>query len=117
MGTIKLHKMEFFSYHGCFEEETVVGNYFNVDLSIKTPTQRAEASDNLEDALNYQLVYNVVEAEMAKPSKLLEHVGRRILTALYATFNDKILKVKITVQKMNPPLGGKMQGVSVTLEE
>lgn len=117
MGVIKLNKMEFFAYHGCFEEETVVGNYFDVDMSIKTATQRAEVSDDLEQALNYQMVYNVVAREMEKPSKLLEHVTRRIINALYTEFSDKILKVKVTVNKKNPPLGGKIQSVSVTLEE
>lgn len=117
MGVIKLNKMEFFAYHGCFEEETKVGNYFNVDLNIKTNTLSAEMSDDLEDALNYQLIYKVVAAQMGQASKLLENVARRIITALYSEFGQAILHVKITVHKMNPPLGGKMQSVSVTLEE
>lgn len=116
MGIIKLNKMEFFSYHGCFAEETKVGNYFIVDLEIETETSKAEASDKLEDALNYQVLYRLVEAEMQQASKLLEHVSRRILDSLYETFPKEIQHAKITVNKMNPPLGGKMASVSVTLE-
>lgn len=116
MGVITLNKMEFYAYHGCFKEETKVGNYFLVDLEITTDTQKAEQSDCLEDALNYQVLYHLVAAEMDQASKLLEHVGNRILNALYTQFPAEIAKAKVTVHKMNPPLGGKMNSVSVTLE-
>ncbi len=117
MGLIKLNKMEFYAYHGCFDEETKVGNYFTVDLEVKTDTCKAEASDNIEDALNYVSVYKIVAAEMAIPSKILENVAKRIMTALFNAFPNQILHLEVTVAKMNPPLGGKMESVSVTLEE
>lgn len=117
MGLIKLNKMEFYAFHGCFEEETKVGNYFTVDLEVKTDTSKPEATDNIEDALNYQHLYSTVAKEMAIPSKILEHVAKRIMTALFNEFPNQILHVEVTVAKMNPPLGGKMESVSVTLEE
>jgi len=117
MGLIKLNKMEFYAYHGCFEEETKVGNYFTVDLKVKADTSKPEASDNIADALNYQYLYNIVAEEMAIPSKLLENVAKRIMNALFSHFPNQILHVSVTVSKMNPPLGGKMESVSVTLEE
>lgn len=117
MGIIKLNNMEFFAYHGHFEEETKVGNYFTIDLEIKTDTQKAEATDELENALNYVEVYKLVDIEMDKPSKLIEHVAKRILNSLYANFPKQILHTKLEVQKMNPPIGGKMKSVSVVLEQ
>lgn len=117
MGLIKLNKMEFYSYHGCFDAETKVGNYFTVDLQVKAETSKPEASDRIEDALNYQYLYNIVANEMAIPSKILENVAKRIMNALFSEFPNQILHVEVTVAKMNPPLGGKMESVSVTLEE
>lgn len=117
MGIIKLDQMAFFAYHGCFEEERKVGNDFLVDVVIKTNTEKPEGSDNIKDALNYQEVYWVVEKEMAIPSNLLEHVAKRIMNALFAKFSAQILHLQVTVRKMNPPLGGKLESVSVTLEE
>ena len=32
MAIISIEKMEFYSYHGCFEEERKIGTWFNVDL-------------------------------------------------------------------------------------
>ncbi len=31
MAIISIEKMEFYSYHGCFEEERKIGTWFNVD--------------------------------------------------------------------------------------
>ena len=117
MGIIKLNNMEFFAYHGHFEEETKVGNYFNLNLEIKTDTKKAEASDNLDDALNYVDVYNLISKEMDKPSKLIENVAKRILDSLFLNHPTTILHAKVEVQKMNPPLGAKMESVSVILEQ
>ncbi len=109
--------MEFFAYHGHFEEETRVGNYFMVDLEIKTNTQKPEKSDCLDDALNYVKVYKLVAREMEQVSKLVENVARRILDSLYAHFPDQIVHAKLEVQKMNPPLGGKLKSMSIVLEQ
>jgi dihydroneopterin aldolase len=74
----------------------------------------AAETDNIEDALNYQVAYQLVKREMAKRSHLLEHIGKRILDALYAEFSV-IEKASVKISKMNPPMGGKMKCVSVTI--
>ena len=107
--------MEFYSYHGCFEEERKIGTWFNVDLSMEVDTSKAEETDNLDDTVNYQAVYQVVKREMMVSSKLLEHVARRILTAVQKEF-PTISYAWIKIKKMNPPLGGKMESVSVESE-
>ncbi len=109
--------MEFFAYHGHFEEETKVGNYFRVNLEIKCDTLKAEASDNLDDALNYVEIYELIKSEMDKPSKLIENVAKRIIDALFAQFASQILFARVEIEKMNPPIGGKMESVSVVLEQ
>lgn len=117
MGLIKLNNMEFFAYHGHFEEETKVGNYFTVNLELKTDTSKAELSDDLEDALNYVDVYNLVNVEMEIPSKLVEHVARRIINSLYSHYPTEILNAKLEIAKMNPPLGAKIGSMSIVLEQ
>ena len=114
-GIIELEEMEFYAYHGCFREENVVGNRFIVNIVIKTNMERPMHSDKIEDAVNYVKVYNLVRNEMQKTSNLLEHVTSRILNALYDNFSQ-ILWAKVKVSKMNPPMGGQMEKVSVTLE-
>ena len=115
MSIISIEKMEFYSYHGCFEEERKIGTWFNVDLSMEVDTSKAEMSDNLDDTVNYQAVYAVVKREMMISSKLLENVARRILDAVKKEF-PAVSYVWVKIKKMNPPLGGKIESVSVEME-
>ena len=114
MGLIEIEGMKFYSYHGHFEAEQIVGNEFLVDLTLKTDCNVAARTDDLNHALNYQTVYELVKQEMAKPSRLLENVAKRILDALYDSFNT-IAEAKVKVSKLNPPMGGEIEKVSVTL--
>lgn len=115
MATISIEGMEFYAYHGCFEEERVIGTWFMVDLCMEYNTDKAETSDNLDDTIDYQAVYQVVKYEIGISSKLLEHVARRIINAIKKEF-PLVGKTKIKLRKMNPPLGGKMKAVAVELE-
>jgi 7,8-dihydroneopterin aldolase/epimerase/oxygenase len=116
MGKIILEEMEFFAYHGCFQEEQVIGNRFVVSLEFETNTAAAEQSDQLHDTVNYQKVYNLVRAEMEAKSYLLEHLTRRIVDSIKGHFRE-ISWLRVKVSKMNPPMGGKMRCVSLELED
>jgi len=115
MGLIHLEDMEFYAYHGCFQEEQIAGNRFMVNLTLKTNMDKASETDKIIDALNYQTAYQLVRQEMAIKSHLLEHVAKRILDALFNQF-QQLEQAKVKVSKMNPPMGGAMRCVSVELE-
>ena len=115
MGMIEIEGMEFYAYHGHFAAEQVVGNRFIVHLTLITDCSEAAKSDNLEDALDYQSAYKIVNEEMQVKSHLLEHVAGRILDRFGREYST-IEKVKIKISKLNPPMGGEIEKVSVTLE-
>jgi dihydroneopterin aldolase len=73
-------------------------------------------SDKINDALNYVKVYELVRHEMQQTSNLLENVTARIVDSLYRNF-PQIKWTRVKVSKMNPPMGGQMKKVSVTLEK
>lgn len=114
MSTISIEQMEFYAYHGCFKEEQIIGTRFLVDLYLETNTSKAERTDDLIDTVNYQEVYLLVKTEMEIKSKLLEHVGRRILDAVQGKY-PQIASAELKISKMNPPLGGKMKNVSLIM--
>lgn len=114
MGLIKIEEMEFYSFHGHFKEERIVGNRFLVDLTIETEMKTPAVTDNLKDAVNYQRAYEIVKQQMEYKSHLLEHIANRILEALYSEMHG-IIKATVKVSKMNPPMGGKIGSVSVTM--
>jgi 7,8-dihydroneopterin aldolase/epimerase/oxygenase len=114
MGLIQIENMEFYSFHGHFKEERIVGNKFLVDLTIETDMKDPAMTDNLKDAVNYQRVYEIVKSQMEIKSHLLEHIAARILDAVYAEMAG-IEKMTVKVSKLNPPMGGKIGSVSVVL--
>ncbi|MDD5570851.1 MAG: dihydroneopterin aldolase [Bacteroidales bacterium] len=114
MGLIQIEGMEFFAYHGCFEEEQIIGNKFTVDISIETDLSEAAETDDLNKTINYQEVYNIVKNEMEVKSRLLENVAGRIIKKINSNFTS-IKKVEIKISKINPQLGGKTDNVSVQM--
>lgn len=116
MGIIEIEGMEFYAFHGHFEVEKLAGNRFLVNLTIEADCCKAAQTDRLEDALDYQKAYQAVKDEMAIPSDLLEHVAQRIISRMKHEFPEAG-KVKVKVSKMNPPMGGQIEKVSVTLEQ
>lgn len=114
MGQIQIENMEFYSFHGHFREEQIVGSKFLVDLTLETDMDVPSESDNLKDAVNYQRAYEIVKHEMEKKSHLLEHIAGRIIKALYAEMTG-IKRITVKVSKMNPPMGGKIGSVSVVM--
>lgn len=114
MGLIEIENMEFYAFHGHYREERVIGNRFLVNLQIKTSTDKASETDNLNDTLNYQVAYDIVKEQMHIKSHLLEHVAGRILDSLYSRFTS-IEKATVKISKLNPAMGGNIEKVSVTL--
>jgi dihydroneopterin aldolase len=114
MSVIQIKNMEFYAYHGHFREEQIVGNRFLVDLWIETDMSKPAATDDLNDAVNYQIAYKLIRKEMEKKSNLLEHIAKRILDTLFESL-EGIEKLRIKISKMNPPVGGKIDSVSVSL--
>ena len=112
MGQIQLNGMEFYAYHGCYQEEQLMGNNFIVDITLDVDMEKASISDNLSDALNYAEVYELAKQEMAIRSHLLEHVCRRILDRLFEHFQE-LKQAEVCVAKLNPPINGQLRSVVV----
>lgn len=116
MGIIEIEGMEFYAYHGHYKEEQIVGNRFLLDCIIEADCLPAAKSDDIIDAVNYQTAYKIIKAEMQKKSHLLENIAGRILDSLHENLTG-IKKVTIKVSKMNPPMGGKIKKVSVSMSK
>ncbi|MEG0807518.1 MAG: dihydroneopterin aldolase [Alistipes sp.] len=113
---IVLTRMEFRAFHGCYELERKVGNRFTVDLEITAELGAIAAEDSVEQAVNYLTAYEVIRAQMQIAQRTIERVSMNIIEALYAAF-PQIRHIKCTVSKLAPPLGGKLEKVSVVLEK
>ncbi len=116
MGKIKLTNIRTFSYHGCLVEESKIGSNYRVDLEIETDLFKSEISDDLKDTVDYVLLNQIVVDEMAIRANLLENVARRIIDSSMVKI-PSLTFIKVAVSKLNPPIGGDVQEVTIEIEE
>lgn len=116
MGTIKLKNIRTYSYHGCLVEEGKIGSDYSIDLEIKTDLRKSCISDDLNDTVDYVLLNKIVVEEMEIRSHLLEHVAQRIITRVFNEIPE-VSRILLGVSKLNPPIGGDVESVTVELEE
>jgi dihydroneopterin aldolase len=97
-------------------EEGKIGTDYLVGLEIKTDLRKSCVTDDLSDTVDYVYLNNVVVEEMAIRSNLLEHVVHRIIVRV---FNElpQVSRINVSVSKMNPPIGGDVEAVTVVMEE
>lgn len=115
MGIIRIEDIRCFAYHGCMEEEGVIGTDFSVDVELKTDLSLSAKSDLLADTIDYVAVSRIVQEEMAIRSRLIEHVAQRIINRLMKDFCS-LESSKVLVVKHAAPIEGEVKRVSVALE-
>ncbi len=115
MDKIILEGLEFFAYHGFYKAERRIGNKYGIDITLFVNAEIAASTDRLDDTIDYEKLYKIIDEEVKKPSKLLETIGLKIIKSIFKTFS-KIHKIKILVKKYNPPIGGVCTFAAVELK-
>lgn len=116
MITIELNDLEFYAYHGVYDEEKEKGNTFIVNLQVTGEFDQAINEDKLTGTIDYEELFALVQQEMSVPSNLLEHVVGRIGLAIRQRFPE-IKSIAISLEKLNPPIGGNLKSTRITLSE
>jgi dihydroneopterin aldolase len=106
MCCIRVKELRFFSHHGFYPEEQILGNEYLVSIEVSLPFTDS-IDDNLKNTLNYEILYEIAKKEMGTPQKLLETVANNILNrTLSKSENNSIEKIKVSICKICPPFGG-----------
>lgn len=100
---IKLDHLKFFSFHGLFPEERILGNEFTLSVSVNRISNE-QFSENLEQSIDYGVLYSICAEVMQKPVDLLETICEQIVAKIQLICPDYRL-IEIIVTKDNPPLG------------
>ena len=103
MLTIVLSGLEFEGRHGASALERKSTRKFVVNLEMDVDVEQAETSDRLADTVDYTSAADiVVSLGTGEPHRLLESLGRRMVTAL----RNKIpaaKRVRLELRKLHPP--------------
>ena len=116
MGVIKVENIRVYAYHGCLAEETIIGSDYRVDVSVEADLEKSSLSDALNDTVDYVTLNDIVVEEMRVPAKLLEAVAKRIINKVFKKCAT-VTFVSISVSKINPPIGGDVEKVTIILNE
>ena len=116
MGIIRVQNIKIYSNHGCLQEEAKIGSDYRVDVEVEADLEKSSQTDELSDTVDYVHLNHVVKEEMAIRSKLLEEVTQRILTRFFQEI-PMIENAKVSVSKINPPIGGNVTEVTIILEQ
>lgn len=111
---ILLKEIRCYAYHGVAPQENLIGNEYIIDLKLKVDISKAAQTDEVADTVNYAEVHQVIMAEMAVPSKLLEHVGGRIIEKLFQQF-PALEEIELHLSKRNPPMGADVESAGIVL--
>ncbi|MBP2002731.1 dihydroneopterin aldolase [Paenibacillus shirakamiensis] len=115
MDKIVLTRMEYYGYHGVFEEERKLGQKFYVSLELKLDLHKAGTEDDLEATVNYAEVHEVVKQVVEKKTfKLIEALAEHIALVLLDTYTV-IDELTVKVTKPNPPFDVHFEGVTIEL--
>lgn len=113
---IEVNGIRLYAFHGCLEEEGKIGGHYLVDVRMKTDFSIAAETDDLSQTIDYVQVNKIVSEEMAIRSKLIEHVGQRIVKRLQSEVQN-LLALSVKVTKQCPPINGDVQNVAIVIEE
>jgi dihydroneopterin aldolase len=113
--TIAVEGIKLYAYHGCLDEEALIGGHYIVDVYMQTDFTEAAKTDDLTKTIDYCAVYEIAKKEMAIRSKLIEQVAMRIHQNIVNNFST-ILKAKVRLTKLNPPMNGNVEKVYVEVE-
>jgi dihydroneopterin aldolase len=114
VGIINVTGIKLYAYHGCLEEEAIIGGNYVVDVRIETDFTRAQEADDLSKTVDYVSVFNIVREQMAIRSRLIEHAAALIADALVKQLPG-IQRTEVMLTKINPPMNGDVKQVSVTV--
>ena len=111
---VHVNNIRVYAYHGCLDEEGVIGSDYRVDVVIDVENKLSHQNDDLNQTVDYSLVTQIVLEEMTIRSKLIETVAARIIKRIHEECEHKKY-VTATVTKINPPIDGDVETVCVTL--
>ena len=115
INVVEVNGIKLYAFHGCLPEEEKIGGHYIVDLKVTTDFSKSFYSDSLSDTVDYVAINKIVEEEMAVRSKLIEHVGNRIVSRIKNDLTG-IDRVWMRVTKLAPPINGDVDSVAIIIE-
>jgi dihydroneopterin aldolase len=108
LATIRLEGLSVFGHHGARPYEKEAGQRLEVDLELEPADDRAEKSDRLADAVDYDLLNRTVrEVVEGRSFHLLESLAAATAESVLERFAVRRVRVRIAKQNLGWSTGGR----------
>jgi dihydroneopterin aldolase len=108
LAIIRLEGLSVFGHHGARPYEKEAGQRLDVDLELIPVDDRAERSDRLADAVDYDALYRTVrEVVEGKSFHLLEALAATTAETILDRFAVRSVRVRIAKQNLGWTTGGR----------
>jgi dihydroneopterin aldolase len=108
LALIRLEGLSVFGHHGARPYEKEAGQRLEIDLELEPTDDRAEHSDKLADAVDYDELYRTVrEVVEEKSFHLLEALAAATAETILSRFEIRRVKVRISKQNLGWTTGGR----------
>lgn len=108
MATIRLEGLSTFGHHGARPYEKEAGQRLEVDVELDPTDDRAEKSDRLADAVDYDALYSTVREVVEQRSyHLLETLAAATAEEILLRFPVRRVKIRISKQNLGWTTGGR----------
>lgn len=115
MDKILVEGIRLYGYHGCLDEEGKIGTEYEVSVTVWGNINNSFQSDNLHHTMDYVNISRVVQEHVSNRAKLIETVAHRISETIFEEM-PMVIKLKIKLSKLNPPINGDVKKVSIELK-
>ena len=115
-ATVKVENLKIYAFHGCMEEEKVIGSDYVVDICAFCSVGKKAFGDEIEGTVDYVDLARIAKREMSIRSKLLEAVVNRIISSCFNEISV-LEQISVTVSKINPPINADVASVSVSMDK
>lgn len=116
MDHIQIKELEVFANHGVLKQENELGQKFVVSVDLTVDTSKAAESDDIEDAVNYVEVAELIHSETKRNTfQLIEHLAGHLAEQILLTF-PLVKSLSLRIDKPWAPIRLPLKTVSVEIQ-
>lgn len=105
MDAIEIKGLRYYGYVGFFKEEQILGQWFEVDMTLWLDLSKVSLSDQLEDTLNYaEVTERVKQLIETSKFKTVEKLNSVIVDSMLEF--ELVEKARSRLVKLSPPIPG-----------
>ena len=115
-ATVKVENLKIYAFHGCMEEEKIIGGDYVVNICAVCSVGKKAFDDEIGGTVDYVDLARIAKREMSVRSRLLEAVVKRIIDCCFNEISV-LDQISVTVSKLSPPIDADVGSVSVSMDK